>query len=56
MKYLAVKFATIFVFLLGSTNALKVFLLGGAVTDDQADVYSAMAKSSGKIPQPYNCS
>jgi hypothetical protein len=56
MKYLAVHLATLFLFLLVSANALKVFLLGGAVTDDQADVYLAMAKSTGKTPQPYNCS
>lgn len=52
MKYIAVHL----LFLLVSANALKVFLLGGAVTDDQADVYLAMAKSTGKTPQAYNCS
>lgn len=50
MKYQVVKLATLFLFLFVSANSLKVFLLGGAVTDDQADVYSAMAKSTGKTP------
>lgn len=37
-------------------QSLKIFLLGGAVTEHQPDVYINMAKATGKTPQPNNCS
>jgi hypothetical protein len=37
-------------------NGVKIFLLGGAVTFHQPDVYIAMAKATGRIAQPYSCS
>lgn len=43
-------------FLVLSANSIKIFLLGGAVTQRQADVYINMAKATGKTAQPNNCS
>lgn len=37
-------------------QSLKIFLLGGAVTEHQPNVYINMAKATGKTPQPNNCS
>lgn len=34
----------------------KVFLLGGAVEDDESDIYTLIAKESGRVAQPNNCS
>ena len=56
MKYNTNTFVIVLIFLLISANSLKIFLLGGAVSDDQADIYTAMTKETGKTPQPYNCS
>ena len=55
-KYPITNIILILLFLAIDVNSLKVFLLGGAVSDDQADIYTAMTKATGKIPIPYNCS
>ena len=55
-NYNSLKLLQIVVILLISCNSLKIFLLGGAVTYHQPDVYINMAKATGKTAQPYSCS
>lgn len=38
------------------SSGYKVFLLGGAVLDNESAMYNLMAKETGRTPQPNKCS